>query len=272
MDSDDKPVGRVLNRRNALALLGLAGVASATVGGTAVAASGATSGPGAARIDCVAKPEMVEGPYFVDERLNRSDIRIDSADGSMVAGIPLILDLCVAKITQGCGPLPGATVDIWHCDAAGRYSGFAAEGTAGHNFLRGYQVTNSRGAARFTTVLPGWYRGRTVHVHIKIQTIGTDGHPYEFTSQLYFTEEFKSRFLALEPYAAKGAPDTVNSTDMFYGEGGDQMLLRPTRARRGYAATFGVGLDLSDATVGDDDSFPPGGPGGPLPTSPSTAA
>ena len=69
------------------------------------------------------------------------------------------------------------------------------EGTDGRNFLRGYQVSDRAGWARFTTVLPGWYRGRTEHIHLKIQTTGTDGNPYEFTSQLYFTEEFKAGYL-----------------------------------------------------------------------------
>jgi protocatechuate 3,4-dioxygenase beta subunit len=268
MELDDTPVGRILSRRSALALFGAAGVVFTAVGGAAAASASTTTANGAAgsAVDCVAKPELTEGPYFVDEGLNRSDIRIDTSDGSIVAGTPLTLTLRVSKIVDCVRkPLPGATVDIWHCDAAGGYSDIAAEGTTGRNYLRGYQVTNPGGIAHFTTILPGWYEGRTVHTHVKIRTTGTDGNAYEFTSQLFYPEEFKAIYLATEPYAAKGAPDTTNSTDMHYANVGDQMLLKPTPVGDGYEATFVIALDLSDTAVGADDSFQLGGGGGPGP-------
>jgi protocatechuate 3,4-dioxygenase beta subunit len=261
MHDDDMPVGRVLSRRQALTILGISGVAL-TVGGAGVASADC--------VDCVVKPEMTEGPYFVDEGLDRSDIRSDPSDGSVAEGTLFTLGLRVLRIADGeCSPLPDAVVDLWHCDALGVYSDVAQEGTVGRKFLRGYQVSNRAGRVRFVTILPGWYRGRTVHFHIKIQTTGTDGNPYEFTSQLYFTEEFKAEYLAADPYAAKGAPDTTNAADGIYtgGGAGDQMLLRPTRRGRGYAADFAIGLDLSDTAVGTDDGFT-GGPGGPPPTDP----
>lgn len=265
MESDDTPVGHVLSRRSALALFGVAGVAFTAAGGAATAWAGTTSANGASgsAVDCVAKPEMTEGPYFVDEGLDRSDIRIDTSDGSIVAGTPLMLTLRVSQIVNCVRkPLPGATVDIWQCDAAGIYSDIAAEGTTGRTFLRGYQVTNPGGIAHFTTILPGWYQGRTVHTHVKIRTTGTDGHAYEFTSQLYFPEEFKAVYLATEPYAAKGTPDTTNATDMHYADVGDQMLLKPSEVGDGYEASFVIALDLSDTAVGADDSFQLGGGGG----------
>jgi hypothetical protein len=91
MEDDDKPVGRVLTRRSALALFGVAGIALTAVGGTAAAAATTDTSSDAAgtAVDCVAKPEMTEGPYFVDEKLNRSDIRVDTSDGSTVAGTQL---------------------------------------------------------------------------------------------------------------------------------------------------------------------------------------
>ncbi|WP_202868139.1 hypothetical protein [Kribbella sindirgiensis] len=154
------------------------------------------------------------------------------------------------------------------------YSDIAAEGTTGKNYLRGYQVSNRGGIVKFTTILPGWYQGRTVHTHVKIRTTGTDGNAYEFTSQLYFTEQFKAAYLAQAPYAAKGTPDTTNDTDMHYADIGDQMLLTPKRTRDGYEAAFAIALDLSDTAVGADDSFQmPGGPGGTPPTgTPPTAS
>jgi len=275
MDNDDVPVGRVLGRRQALAILGMSGVALG-VAGSAGVASADTRASAADCVDCVVKPEMTEGPYFVDEGLNRSDIRSDPSDGTVSAGTTFALGLRVLRIADGrCTPLPDAIVDIWHCDALGSYSDIASEGTAGRKFLRGYQVTNRAGHAGFTTILPGWYRGRTVHIHLKIRTTGTDGNPYEFTSQLYYPEEFKAEYLAADPYAAKGTPDTTNAQDGIYSANGvgDQMLLRPHRARRGYAAEFAIGLDLSDTAVGADDGFtggPPPGTGTP-PTDPPPA-
>ena len=269
MDNDDPPVGRVRGRRQALAILGMSGVALGVAGPAGVAAADPQAGP-ADCVDCVVKPEMMEGPYFVDEGLNRSDIRSDPSDGSVSAGTTFALGLRVLQIVAGrCAPLPGAVVDLWHCDALGLYSDIAQEGTAGRKFLRGYQVSNRAGRVRFTTVLPGWYRGRTVHFHVKVQTTGTDGNPYEFTSQLYFTEEFKAEYLAADPYAAKGAPDTTNAEDGIYTTNGvgDQMLLRPRRQGRTYTADFTIGLDLSDTEVGADDSFT----GGPPPTDPPPA-
>jgi protocatechuate 3,4-dioxygenase beta subunit len=260
MHSDDEPVGRVLGRRQALALLGLAG-AALTVAGQGVAAADTARTTGDCAVDCVAKPEQTEGPYFVDEGLNRSDIRPDPSNGSVSAGTVLTLNIGVLRIdSSGCAPLKDAVVDLWHCDALGVYSDVAREGTVGRKFLRGYQVTDRAGKVTFVTVLPGWYRGRTIHLHVKVRTTGTDGKPYEFTSQLYFTEEFKAAYLAAAPYASKGLPDTTNAADGIYRVGGDQMLLNPRRLGRRYAADFAIGLDLSDAEVGDDDS-PGAGPG-----------
>jgi len=267
MHSDDEPVGRVLGRRQALALLGFAGAALTVAGqGVAVAATTSSAPTGGCTVDCVAKPEQTEGPYYVDEGLNRSDIRPDPSNGSVAAGAMLALNFGVLQIdSSGCAPLKDAIVDIWHCDALGVYSDVAAEGTVGTKFLRGYQTTDRAGKVKFVTVLPGWYRGRTIHIHIKIQTTGTDGNPYEFTSQLYFTEELKAEYLTTDPYAGKGTPDTTNATDGIYAGGGDQMLLLPRRTRQGYTADFTIGLDLSDTEVGDDDSPGPGGPPGPPP-------
>ncbi|MFC4069549.1 dioxygenase family protein, partial [Actinoplanes subglobosus] len=262
MDNDDEPVGRVLGRRHALALLALTGTGLALAGTSAGAAAPASA---ATSVDCVAKPEMTEGPYYVDEGLERSDIRVDTFDGSVSGGTRFVLDLDVLQIAAGaCSALPGAIVDIWHCDAYGVYSDVAANDSVGHTFLRGYQVSDNCGRVRFVTVLPGWYQGRTVHLHLKIRTIGTDGNPYEFTSQLYFTDAFNAAYLATDPYAAKGTPDTTNATDFIYQQAGEQMLLSPRRIRGGWAARFAIGLDLSDTEVGDDDSGGgPGGPGGP---------
>src|SRR5205807_2293498 len=107
---------------------------------------------------CVVTPSETEGPYFVDERLNRSDITTDPSTGSKRDGTPLTLTFNVSRVgAGGCTTLSGAQVDVWHCDAAGVYSDVAAQSTVGRRFLRGYQLTDADGAATFTTIYPGWY-------------------------------------------------------------------------------------------------------------------
>ncbi|GAA2831781.1 dioxygenase family protein [Crossiella cryophila] len=255
MHDDDEPIGRVLGRRQALILLGAAG-ATLTVAGSAMASptTFVADAPEVCSLDCVVKPEQMEGPYFVDERLNRSDIRTEPATGRPVPGTALTINFTIQQIRQQqCTPLPGAMVDLWQCDAFGLYSDIPSQGSSGRRFLRGYQNTDQAGAARFITILPGWYTGRTLHIHIKIRTIGTNGRPYEFTSQLYFTPEFGAAYLRTEPYLRRGPANTTNNRDSIYRNGGAQMLLRPQQAGTGYTADFAIGLDLSNIQVGRPD-------------------
>lgn len=242
-DDDDEIIGRVLSRRQAITLLGAAGAVLTAGGGIAAALPRPTPAVAAQAVNCVVKPQMTQGPYYVDEGLNRSDIRTDPSDGSTVAGIKLTLNLSVLKVTSSCGPLQGATVDLWQCDAYGRYSDVAANNTVGKKFLRGYQVTNASGVATFVTILPGWYTGRTVHFHIMIRT-ASGGSTYKFTSQLFFTEAFKASYFTQQPYASRGMPNTTNARDGIYNNGGSQMLLIPAAVSGGYTADFAVGLNL----------------------------
>jgi protocatechuate 3,4-dioxygenase beta subunit len=195
VNSDDRHVGRVLSRREILALLGIAGggaaLRSATRWGAPVPAlTGALPGS-AARAQgtsptCIVRPELTEGPYFVDEQLNRSDIRSEPSDGAIKDGLQLSLAFAVTQVGATCTPLAGATVDVWHCDALGVYSGVSDNvlgfDTVGLKFLRGYQVTDASGSVRFQTIVPGWYQGRTVHIHFKIRTPSPTGTTYEFSS------------------------------------------------------------------------------------------
>src|SRR5690606_21898615 len=216
MDNDDLTVGRILTRREILALFGAAGLTALTPpGGMAQAAP--VGG-------CIVRPEMIEGPYFVDERLERSDSRPEPATGEVPAGLPRTLGFLVSRLDGGtCVPLRDATVDLWQCDARGEYSAFedrqAGFDTRGRAFLRGYQRTDADGIARFTTIYPGWYPGRAVHVHFKIRTAGPDGRSWEFTSQLYFDEAVTDQVHARPPYAEKGRRDTLNDADGFYPHG-----------------------------------------------------
>jgi protocatechuate 3,4-dioxygenase beta subunit len=151
-------------------------------------------------------------------------------------------------------------VHVWQCDAVGVYSGVRGPG-AGSNpnddALRGTQATGKTGVVRFTTIYPGWYRGRAVHVHFKIRTKAA-GQASEYTSQLLFPEALTDKVHAQAPYASHGRRDTLNARDGIYRGGGDQLLLDPKPASAGYHAPIDIALDLSITRVGAAD----GGAGG----------
>jgi protocatechuate 3,4-dioxygenase beta subunit len=240
MEEHDRLRGRILDRRGMLGLLGMAGI-----GLLAGRVFAQTSRPSAGPLSCVATPEQTEGPYFVDERLLRSDIRTDPADNSMKQGVPLLLRLTVSTIGKsGCSPLTGAMVDIWHCDAIGLYSDIAGgrQPTAGRKFLRGYQITDGNGMVRFTTIYPGWYPGRTVHIHFKIRTPAKAGRAGEFTSQLYFDDAVTARVHAGPPYAGRAGNRTSNGKDGIFRDGGNQLMLRLAESDGAYTADFHIGL------------------------------
>ncbi|RJG07950.1 twin-arginine translocation pathway signal protein [Noviherbaspirillum cavernae] len=197
---------------------------------------------------CVATPEQTEGPYFVDERLQRSDIRRDPSDGSIKEGVPLTLQLVVSTVgANGCKPLAGAIVDVWHCDAKGVYSDVSDPGftTGGKKFLRGYQITDAEGRVRFTTIYPGWYEGRTVHIHFKIRTDAASARAHEFTSQLYFDDALNDKVLSRPPYAARGLRRVRNERDGIFRRGGRQLMLAVAESGQGYSGAFHVGLKLA---------------------------
>lgn len=232
MQSDDTPVGRLLTRREVLAALGSAGVLAGVPLGARSQALPA----------CIATPAQMEGPFFTDTRLNRSDIRSDPSDKSVKDGRPLAITLRVSSVTPaGCAPLAGAWVDIWHCDAAGAYSD-SDRGTAGKRFLRGYQVTDGAGTANFATIYPGWYPGRAVHIHFKVRVMAGPALGHEFTSQLYFDDAVSDRVFSSRPYSARGKRDVRNHDDGLFRRGGNRLLVPLAESRGGYAGEFSIGL------------------------------
>ncbi|NOT23288.1 MAG: intradiol ring-cleavage dioxygenase [Nitrospiraceae bacterium] len=243
MTHEDRPASRLLSRREVVTFLGATGVAWLL-----------TAGLSPRRVDaetvsptCVVRPEQMEGPYFVDERLHRSDIRSDPSNGRVSPGTPLALTILVSRFNAGgCQPLPSAQVDIWHCDALGVYSDVQDPGfdSTGQKFLRGYQVTDARGSAQFVTIYPGWYPGRTVHIHFKIRTAPLARRTFEFTSQLYFDDGLTDRVHVAPPYTPTGRRTTRNQQDWIFRRGGDQLLLAPATTPDGYSATFAIGLQL----------------------------
>ena len=248
MDRDDVQVGRLLSRREILALLGASGIAALAGCKPSHEVSDVRAASGALLPSCVVRPEQTEGPYFVDARLDRSDIRSDPSNGTVKAGTPLQVALVVSRIGAGaaCTPIAGARIDLWQCDAGGVYSGVRDPqfDTTGQQFLRGYQLTDATGTARFTTIYPGWYRGRTVHLHFKVRTEPSAARGYEFTSQLYFDDALTDRVHAFEPYASMGRRTVRNEGDGIFRRNGNQLMLAVAEDARGYGSTFHLGLDL----------------------------
>jgi protocatechuate 3,4-dioxygenase beta subunit len=160
------------------------------------------------------------GPYYVPGSPRRSDIR----EGR--AGAPLSLRIRAVEVgTQA--PVEGATVEIWHCDAAGIYSGYQRYGadrfpalvslalrrfrpsdTA--TFLRGQQITDSAGYAGFQTIVPGWYTPRTLHIHVRVSVAGTA----LLGTELYFSDEFAAHVQSQPPYDRRGRSPFGNTNDI----------------------------------------------------------
>lgn len=228
-----------IDRRRVLEGLGaltLAGYGERCLGALG---AGASDTSGSAALSCVVTPTATEGPYFVDRALKRSDLTSGTRAPAVIDGLPLALSVQVYRVSDtGCAPLVGAQVDLWHADAAGAYSDLAPEGTVGERYLRGYQLTDEAGAARFTTIYPGWYRGRTPHIHFKVR-----GEGFEFTSQWYFDDAISDQVFAAAPYSRRGKRTRRNDSDYLF----DRRLLlalRQNAAGPGYVGTSSIGLRI----------------------------
>ena len=217
------------NRREVLAAgaagLGLAFGLRQFAGSSTIEAAGA----------CLLQREVTEGPYYLDLDLVRRDIR-----GGRT-GTPLTLRFQVVDATT-CRAIPNAMVEIWHADAAGAYSG--VQGDSG-TWLRGGQRTNARGRVRFDTIFPGWYRGRTPHIHMKVFVSGDEVH----TGQVFFREAAQHKVYSQGRYAARGHADTGNGADGIYREAGSRALLalrrKGDRISAGYTGSLVVGVNPS---------------------------
>lgn len=219
-----------LTRRGSLLQLG----GLITAGVTGWKAETASAGPGAVAsgaISCVLAPEQTEGPYYVSGEKVRRNI----TDGR--PGTQLTLRLVVADAST-CAPIKGAAVDIWHCDAGGVYSGIQQQTTIGKTFLRGVQRTDAKGIATFQTIYPGWYPGRTVHIHVKVHLGGNVVH----TGQLYFADTVTDAAFAKAPYAKRPGRDTRNADDAVFRNGGRNSLLRLRRSGAGYVGSITMGV------------------------------
>ena len=191
---------------------------------------------------CTVTPAQTEGPYYIDVDKVRSDIREDRPGARLRLAARVLA-------ADGCTPVKDAVFEIWHCDAGGVYSGFSAgQGggpggrpggasavTDGSRFLRGAQVTNGDGIAEITTIYPGWYRGRTVHIHSKVFLSNTE----VLTTQLYFDDKLSEAVFATAPYNGHSGRDTFNSGDNIFS---DKTIVTVSRDGDGYLALMTIGV------------------------------
>jgi len=228
---------RVTRRASLLRLGGLVAGAAAlgawrpadsTGAGEDAEAGTGPAGVASGAVTCVLAPEQSAGPYYLDDQRVRRDV----TEGK--PGVPLLLRLEVVDAST-CRPIPGAAIEIWHCDARGAYSGVqGARGT----FLRGIQRTNVNGLATFRTIYPGWYPGRTVHVHVRVSLGGGVVH----TGQLYFPDAVTDRVYRRAPYSRRPNRDPRNAGDSIYRNGGRRSTLRLARSRTGYVGSIRMGV------------------------------
>lgn len=234
--NQDRPKLSVTRRQ---VLAGAATAASTVIGLRAGTAQ--TNPTGSTRPNgkvCILTPEAVEGPFYFDPKLVRAAV----AEGKV--GAPLTVALQVVD-AETCAAFNEARVDIWHCDGLGVYSGYARQETGsakGETFLRGTQFAASDGAVRFDTIYPGWYPGRTPHIHFKVILDDKD----LVTGQLYFPDSVSEHVYATySPYRErKQQRDTVNANDfIFLEQRGADTLADTEEAGGSYRASLVIGIN-----------------------------
>lgn len=211
-------------------------------------------------IEVEGTPQQIEGPYFVDGMPNRSDIRLDTFNGSIQGGIPLRLVLHVYNVEDedgdrvgSCTPLNDAKVDIWLANSQGIYSGVQDAGTGQNNFLRGYQMTDENGTVQFTTIYPGWYEGRAIHIHVKVRNFEGSNETLEWTSQFYLNNSINEQVHNQPPYSSHGPVDMTNEEEFIYAgpssdgliqtNTGQHLMLKLNEDEQGYTGTFNIGVN-----------------------------
>jgi protocatechuate 3,4-dioxygenase beta subunit len=239
--------GQLFSRAAALGLLG--GAAGLLVGAAAAPAS-----PGIASSACAVTPQGEIGPFFTDDSasgFNRSNVRSNLNGTSTQAGVPLTLTVRVYDTKKACVPMPGVQVDLWHCNALGVYSDEPGEGTASQTWLRGYQVTDSNGSVTFTTIFPGWYGGRTTHIHLRVRSkynSASSTDEGKNTTQLFFPEDaIRDVSTSVAPYRTRGVNLRTNDSDYVYRTQtkGKTELVLSGDPRSGYAALVSIGLPIT---------------------------
>ncbi|HEY4356502.1 MAG TPA: Ig-like domain repeat protein [Acidobacteriaceae bacterium] len=201
---------------------------------------------------CSSTAEGEEGPYFVDDSASgydRSNI-LSNLDGSSVqAGVPFVLTVYVFDSKNSCSPMQNVQVDIWHCNASGIYSAESVESTVGQSWLRGYQLSDSSGKVQFTTIIPGWYSGRTTHIHMRFRSsYDMTDNSGSNTMQVFFDQTLIDTLsTSVAPYSSEGKNPTTNAGDRVYAsqEQGTTLLSLAGSTAAGYAATFNAYMPIS---------------------------
>jgi protocatechuate 3,4-dioxygenase beta subunit len=228
---------KTMGRREALLTFTAAGAALAVACGgdsTTSASDATTSGTtetGSTNSSCAVTPTETIGPYPSTRDLVRSDVR----DGK--EGVPLELTVRVVNASNGCSPLPGHNVEIWHVDAAGNYSQYGSQASA--NFLRGILTTNAAGEVTFTTIYPGWYQGRATHIHLEVTQNGVSRR----VTQIAFPESVNDEVHRSGVYAARGANPITNLRDGIFADSLASEIVTPMGSpATGYTALFQVAI------------------------------
>jgi protocatechuate 3,4-dioxygenase beta subunit len=236
MDEHTLPEDDRTTRRGSLVKLGglLAFVVGATGWRTASSDGAGPAAVASGEVTCVLTPEQTEGPYYIA----REKVRRNITEGR--PGVPLLLRARVVDAST-CKVVRGAAVDIWHADAGGAYSGFGSS-AGSRTFMRGIQRTNVNGFAVFRTVYPGWYPGRTVHIHVKVHIGGNVMH----TGQLYFPDSLTDAVYRKSPYDVRPGRDMRNADDAVYRNGGRKSILSVRKNAAGvHVATITMGVHRS---------------------------
>lgn len=239
-----------ITRRRALSLIAVTVAGAAIVPQRLLAQSAGGSLLDGADV-CTLVPEVTEGPYYFDPAL----VRVDITEGK--PGLPLLLRMQV--VDAACEPIAGARVDIWHCDASGIYSGYANQtdqaDTSGETFLRGTQFADADGLVAFSTIYPGWYPGRTTHIHFKVFLDETN----VLTGQIFFDEAMNEAvYSAVDDYYRDTARGTFNDNDGIAQQAGSASIAKVDPDGETYVAELIVGVDPSATSAG---GFGAGGPG-----------
>jgi protocatechuate 3,4-dioxygenase beta subunit len=266
---------RPMSRRGALALLGglglaVAGCSSGSDANNATAttkgasssttsttgATTTTTGSTAAVTSCAVIPDETAGPYPGDgsngpDVLNetgvvRKDIRssFDGASG-VAEGVPYTIQFTVVDTTNGCKPLSGAAVYVWHCDRDGQYSMYTASDA---NYLRGVQEVDANGVAGFTSIFPACYSGRWPHVHFEVYPsvdAATSGGTKLATSQIALPQDVCESVYATTGYeqSVQNLSRVALNTDMVFSDGVSLQTPSMTgNTSSGYVSSLVVGV------------------------------
>jgi hypothetical protein len=128
----------------------------------------------------------------------------------------------------------------------------------GKKFLRGYQMTDNNGTVRFSTIYPGWYQGRAIHIHDKVRTFNGSEKTLEWTAQLYLNNSINQQVSMQPPYSNHGSPQTTNEQDGIYTgastdgmiprNSGEHLMLNLTKDKQSYFGAFNIVLNSGQSS------------------------